>query len=581
MIGQLRISLYGMIFFVNSIFHLYDISAQDYKAIIGGTLINTHPKEIIKDAIILIKDSIIIEAGNKIKGKIPEGTEIINAKGKFIIPGLFDAHIHFFQSGGLYTRPDGLDLRHRIPYSEEVKWIRNNIADVFKRYIRCGITTVIDNGGPFWNFEVRENVKNILIAPRVFVAGPLISSYQPEAFRIDDAPIVQVKSEAEAIELAEKQIQTKTDLLKIWYITDRDTTIKDFEPIAKAVAKIAHKNNIPLFIHATELETAKKVIRTGCNVLVHSIIDREIDAEFLKLAKENRVTIIPTLWVFDSYEAVYSKQLKLSKTEHWLGNPRVIGTLFDMYELDYNELGERQKKLQIEMKPIEPDKIIISNFRKIYEYGIYIAAGTDAGNVGVLHGPALYREFEYMQKAGMANYDILISATYHAAQIINKSNLFGSIEKGKFADLVVLNSNPLDDIRNISDLNFTMKNGTIYHPEEILIYNPEELVQIQLNSYNSRDLETFLSVYSDDVEIYNFPDKLIYKGISQLREVYGKLFAQATKLHCKLMNRVTIGNFVIDKECVETGIPSRDNINSVAIYEIKNNKIIRVDFIKD
>ena len=170
------------------------LSSQNYKAVVHGTLLNTKDKKVVENSVVVIKDNLIEAVGVFGKVQIPPNAEIIDATGKFLIPGLIDGHIHFFQSGGLYTRPDGLDLRQRVPYKEkELKWIRDNFDDVFRRYIACGVTSVVDLGGPMWNFDIKEKAKNSEVAPNIFICGPLIASYQPDALTTDDPPIIKVK----------------------------------------------------------------------------------------------------------------------------------------------------------------------------------------------------------------------------------------------------------------------------------------------------------------------------------------------------------------------------------------------------
>ncbi|MEA3495849.1 MAG: amidohydrolase family protein [Bacteroidota bacterium] len=570
------------IIFALTIFSL-SINAQEYKAIIGATVIRTDKEGVITDATVVIKDNKIIKVGKSTKVKFPYHTKIIDAKGKFIIPGLVDGHIHFFQSGGLYTRPDGLDLRERVPYAdEEVKWIKANIDDVFKRYMRCGITTVIDMGGPFWNFEVKEYSKNAKIAPRVFVTGPLIASYQPEALTTDDPPIIKVNSKEEAIKLVQKQVEKGADFIKIWYVILKDQNGEEFEPIVKAIIEEAHKHNKPVFVHAYELnESVKRAVKNGADVLVHSVKDKEVDKEFLKMAKRNGIKYIPTLFVFQSYSSVYSKQVDLLPIEHQLGNPKIIGSLYDMYELDNDELSARVKHLQKEKKPIETSPIILKNLKTVQDYGITVAAGTDAGNVGVIHGPALFHEFTLMKKAGLTNHEILVDATLNGAKLLNKEDKLGSIEVGKLADMVILNSNPLENIMNVTDINTIIKDGEFFKAEEILEYQPEDIAQIQLNAYNEKDLEAFLSVYSDSIEIFTFPDnKLLYKGKAQMRQVYSSFFNKAGDLHCELANRITYKNFVLDREIISSSIKGRESFDGQAIYQIEGNKIRKLWFIR-
>ncbi len=555
--------------------------SQKYKALVGGTIINTHNNKIIENSIILIKDSVIIDVGEKIKTKIPDKTEIIDISGKYIIPGLMDGHIHFFQSGGLYARPDGLDLRHRVPYIDEINWIKKDTKDFFNRYLACGITSIADMGGPFWNFNIRQQSYNNEMAPRTFTTGPLIASYFPAKLADDDLPIIKVNNEKEALDLVEKELNYKPDFIKIWYVLlkDNPNSLEEFFPIVKAVIDRSHKAGFPVFVHATELETAKKAIEAGCDVLVHNINNKEVDEEFLKMAKDKGIILIPTNWVFSSYAAVYSKQLKLLPVEQWLGDPKVIGSLYDMYELDYSELGERQRQLLVEKKPVVQSEILKNNLKKICDYGIIIAAGTDAGNVGVIHGPSLFHEFAFMAEAGLTPHQILVSATLNGAKLFGNDKILGSIEKNKLADLVILNSNPLEDILNTSDVYAVMKNGgELLYPDSLIQRSAADLAQIQLNAYNAHDIESFLQAYSNDVEVYSFPDSLRFRGKEQLRQVYSDFFEKTPELHCKLVSRMVKGNFAIDSELV-TGIPERDNLTAIAVYEIKNGLIKKVWFL--
>ena len=91
------------------------------------------------------------------------------------------------------------------------------MGDLFRRYLRCGVTTVVDMGGPMWNFEGRARAEKEQVAPRVFVAGPLIASYQPPQLQREDLPIIRVTTREQALALARKQIAARADLLKIWY----------------------------------------------------------------------------------------------------------------------------------------------------------------------------------------------------------------------------------------------------------------------------------------------------------------------------------------------------------------------------
>jgi len=115
-------------------------------------------------------------------------------------------------------------------------------------------------------------------------------------------------------------------------------------------------------------------------------------------------------------------------------------------------------------------EVALPNLKKLQDAGVTIAAGTDAGNIGTIHGPALFREFQLMKEAGLTPMQILQCATANAAKLFGGETgaRIGKIENGYFADLVVLNSNPLDDIKNSSDIDTVIKNGVLYQADSIL-----------------------------------------------------------------------------------------------------------------
>lgn len=549
--------------------------------ITGCTVIHTHERSVQSDATVLIEDGKITWVGPADEAAFTGDCRVIDGREKFLIPGLVDGHIHFFQSGGLYTRPDALDLRDRVPYSEELAWIRANIDDVLRRYLRCGITTVADCGGPMWNFDVRDQSRGTAATPDVFLTGPLIASYQPDALTTDDPPIIRVNSPEEARELVRQQAAKDPDFIKVWYVVSKQLSLgrEEFYPTMEAIVDESRKTDLPVWVHATELETARAAVRAGADVLVHDVTDAEVDDEFIALARERNVILIPTLWVFQSYAQVFATQFDPTPAERALANPHVLGSLLGMQGIPKDALPERIRKLRERTDLQEPKEVLLNNVRRLHEAGVRIAAGTDAGNIGVLHGPSLFRELELMHAAGMDAHDVLISATLNGAALLGREDRAGSVEAGKIADLVLLNSDPLADIGNVEDIAFVVKNGSVYDPDTLTPPSPVDLAQMQLNAYNLRDLDAFLSVYSPEVEVYTFPDTPVYTGIDEMRRIYAEFFETAPGLHCRLVNRIDYENMVVDREIV-TGVPGHDTVEAVAIYEVQDGLIRKVWFIQ-
>ena len=175
-------------------------------AIQGATIITGTGSASIRNGTVVIDGTRIRDVGARNEVQVPKNAQIIDARGKWIIPGLIDAHVHFSQSGGLYTRPDVIDLRKQRPYEKEMEWIKQRLPYTLGRYIASGITGVVDCGGPMWNFEVRDIAAHMAKAPRVAVAGPLIATFLPPTTLVGDPDIVKPNSPAQARELVRKQV---------------------------------------------------------------------------------------------------------------------------------------------------------------------------------------------------------------------------------------------------------------------------------------------------------------------------------------------------------------------------------------
>ncbi len=392
--------------------------------IVNGTAIDPGTGKIMPNSAITI-DGDHITAVKETSTEIPKkGDVVIDARGKFILPGYIDTHVHFFQSGGLFTRPDGTDLTSVRPYKDEVAMIRRNLPDTFRRYLRSGITSVVDIGGPMWNFEMRRLANAEAKAPRVAAAGPLISSVSRPQLDLGDPPIVKIDTPEQGRDMVRKLAIQKPDYIKIWYIVPPAQSAERitpkpgeggspspaagqsdveraaiFRPVVHAVVEESHRLKLRVAVHATELEAARASAEEGAELLVHSVTDKPVDDAFVKLLKEKHTILTPTLVVFERYGRTFANKLELTAEEKAWGNPEVIAS-------------------QAGLTPMQILQCTTAN-----------AAKTFGGETG--------------------------------AKI-------GSLKPGNFADLVILKSNPVDDIKNASDIDSVMKNGVIYRTDSIL-----------------------------------------------------------------------------------------------------------------
>jgi len=293
---------------------------------------------------------------------------------------------------------------------------------------------------------------------------------------------------------------------------------------------------------------------------------------------DNNVVLIPTLVVHAGYDLAFSNQVDID--DHDLSNsiPYPIGTLLDVVHIDHPQLKEA-KSYAGEMleRNRKSDVIRKDNLKRLVDAGVIIATGTDAGNIGTLHATSYMDELRAMSEAGLSNVDILKASTIGAAQVLDQAEKVGNIAVGMQADMVLLRSNPMEDIEAILDIDQVIRKGVSYDPGDLALDGPEELVQRQLNAYNLQDLDAFLEPYSDSVAVYKMPNVLLYVGKKKMRETYDKLFKSTPDLHCELINRTVQEATIIDHEHI-TGLDNNEEIDARVIYKIRNNKIQEVYF---
>ena len=542
----------------------------------GAKLYDGTDKQVLEHSVLVIKDGIITAVGPDQTIALPSEGKIIDVTNKFIIPGLIDSHIHFFQSAGLYTRPDGLDLRHKKSYKQEMEDINKSIPELFKRYLACGITAVVDCGGPIYNFEI-EKLSKTMLAPHVSVAGPLASTVSREKLDIGDAPIVKVTTEAEIDTIVKKCHEKNPVFMKIWFIYQPD----QFEEDSKRVKLIIEKSKalgMRVAVHATELETARRAVQYGTDILVHSVWDKILDKEFITLLKMRNVIYIPTLMVRKGYRDVFRTRLELSDYEQTWGDPAVIKTFRDLLTIPISEIPETHRYLvhigEYDLPDLE--SISLPNLKLLADGQVTVSAGTDAGNVGTLHGPSLHYELEMMVKAGLTPLQVLKTVTKNAAKVLNRTDI-GTLEVGKIADLVILEKDPTIDIKNTRTINQVMRNGILYKPDELV--KPTyitDVVNKEIEAYNNRDIEAFVACYHPKAQIIDLKTgKKSLQGINEIYARYKALFMKSPQLHVTIENRIVQGSMVIDHEYVQN-YQGTGEVRAVIINEVKNHLITRV-----
>jgi len=542
-------------------------------ALVGPTVINPADSTVTDDATILIEGERIAQVGPSSEVAVPEDATVHEMEGKYVIPGLIDGHVHFFQSGGLYTRPDVIDLRAARPYAKELRRIKERLPDTFRRYLRSGVTSVVDVGGPLWNLDIRARADTTAMTPTVVTAGPLISSVSRPSLDEGDPPILQITTPEAARQEVREQVEAGVDLIKIWYIVRESPAT--YRPVVEATVDEAHTAGKRVAVHATELETARAAVEAGADILVHSVSDKPVDDDFVRLLQENDVLYTPTLMVGERYSETFAQELELTLAEHRLGQKDVINSLTDVQVLP-DSLVPVSIRQRIERSPSVPsDTTAMRNLTRLHDAGVPIAAGTDAGNIGTPHGPALFHEFNLMRAAGLTPREILATATAGGARLMERSGTLGQVKPGYQADLVVLDENPLNDITHTTALHRVVKRGRVFAPDSLIPRTPEEVVFQAHNAYNTHDAEAFVDAFAPDLKVYEHPDTLLLTGRDTLAAQYGPLLREATDLHSTFHYHTMIGDTFTAHETIY-GLPGRDRpLSQVFLYRVTDGRIDR------
>ncbi len=566
--------------FVSLFFCVYNVNFAQNLLLKNVHVVDVENGNLIENNDIYIKNGMIKAVNPSSEINTDSTAQIIDGAGRFVMPGMIDAHIHLFQSGGLYTRPDFLDVTEIKDYETERIWVYDNMEDLLKRYTSKGITSVVDLGGPIYQITSRDSLNKSNQSAHIYITGPLLSNYLPKELKVDYPPIMEMDSIAQAVNLVQNLKRVRADYIKVWYIATTPQDALDFYPIVEAMCQEAAKLSLPVAVHATTLETAKLSLKAGATFLVHSVRNTVIDDEFIELLKSSSAIYCPTLQVGINSYKVFEGNYSITDKDFEIAQPETLGSLMDVNHIqnnsDLNYYRENEEDFAINYHKV--DSIQSINLKKISEAGLPIALGTDAGNIGTLHVSSFFHELDLFKKAGLTNVEILKSLTLHPAMAINKQNECGVIKNGTIANLLLLKENPLDNISAIEDIDLIIKSGEVIDQTELVQSTPELVVQQSLNACNAHNLDEFLKHYAHDVRIYNFPDELLFEGIDVMKEQY-QFIQNDTALHCQLVNRIVDGNTVIDLESVvyeKSDQPS----NVLIMYKISNNKIQEVYFMK-
>lgn len=359
---------------------------------------------------------------------VPAGATRVDLKGKTILPGIVNAHGHVAATTGLRADP--------------ASYNRDNLLRQLRTYAKYGVTTVFSLGDDqAAGFELRGGNGAAIDRAKLFVAGPVVTGDTAEAAR------------AMAVKVAEM----KPDLLKIRVDDNLGTSRKMPEPAWRAVIEEAHARKLPIAVHVYWLADAKATLLAGADLIAHSVRDVAVDDQFINALKARDVCYSPTFtrelstFVYDSTPSWVDDPFFLKGAE--TGVPELLK---DPKRQEQIRNGAAWKAGQQYKAGLEVAK---RNLKTLVDRGVRIAFGTDTGPPGRFQGFFEHLELEMMVEAGMTPMQAIVSATGDAARCHRRTGEFGTLASGAAADLMILNANPLENIRNTRSIDAIWING--------------------------------------------------------------------------------------------------------------------------
>jgi len=373
---------------------------------------------------------------------VPKGAEVRELAGKTVMPGLISAHSHL-----------GLIVDDAEPSA--TGYTRENVTAQLKQFERYGVTTIMSLGlNRDLVYELREEQRaGKLGGATIFTAGrgigvpggaPGLPAAEDQIYR----PATTDEARKDVDELA----MHHADIVKIW-VDKVHGTVPEMKPeMYKAVIDEAHKKHLRVAAHEYALSDAKQLVADGVDVLAHSVRDEVVDDAFVQAMKEHKVWYVPTFTVDESF-FVYAERPEFMNSTFFqeAAGPKLLAK--------FNAPGYAEKINQDPQTAQHRKDFAIGqqNLKRLFDAGVNVGFGTDSGALpGRIPGFAEHHELELMVRAGLTPMQAITAATGENAKLLHSLDR-GTIAVGKRADLLVLDADPLIDIRN------TQKIFAVYH----------------------------------------------------------------------------------------------------------------------
>lgn len=405
----------------------------DTVVLTGFSLIDGTGRPTVPNAAMTIEGGRISWVGPAAELKAPAGASAVDLAGKYVMPGIINLHGHLGNMVGLKQDP--------------ALYTRESVEHDLRTYASYGVTTMLSLGiDKDLIFDVRAEQRNGRpTMARVYTAG-LGLVYKGGfggGLSLPGVPTPIIGSVSEVDAAVAEQAKKGVDFLKFW-TDDAFGAVKRMPfDIADAIISSGHKHGLRVIAHVFYLDDAKHLAASGVDALAHSVRDTPVDQALIDAMKRNGTWLAAASLTREVALASYAK------TPPFLNDPFFRrGTTPDVLETLAS--AEYQKKMaadpNLHRYPIAED-IEMKNLKTLADAGVRYGFGTDTGVPGRFHGYFEHVELQRMVEAGLTPMQAIMAATKSAAEFLGAKDL-GTLEAGKWADLVVLQQDPLADIRN-------------------------------------------------------------------------------------------------------------------------------------
>jgi imidazolonepropionase-like amidohydrolase len=392
-------------------------TAQDV-LLINATLIDGTGAPARGGVTIVMRDGRIADIGAQVRP--PTGAIVVDLRGKFVTPGIINAHGHVGEKRDPQLRQYAL---YGVTTTTSMSRDPDDIV-AFKAAQRQG--------------DLRGS--RILTVKRRFSTLPaeIVRGLTPEAARA-----------------TVDEIAPAADFVKVWIDAQGGTVPKLASPVVAAIFDQAREHRKPTMAHIVTAADAAEMVGLGVDVLVHNVRDREIEPELIDRLRRRDVSVISTLAREESM-FVYGDR------PAWLADPFFTRGLRGEQSSRLSARSAEQAalpNLPALRRALQIDQL---NLKKLVDAGVRVALGTDSGgdpNRFFIQGWAEHRQMELMVAAGLTPAQVIRAFSQGAAETLRIDKEFGTLEKGKAADLLVLERNPLDDIRNMRSIDSVYLGG--------------------------------------------------------------------------------------------------------------------------